>query len=1092
MRKQTLLPALLLAIAASVTPALSADAPPARERLLHGMDSTEGLGAGGWKFEKAGVEMSPAGVAPKLGSGSVRFRGVAAIAGAKGDFHLTDQLPGNFVKLGMWVYLSEDSNVSELGFQLWDANGEGLTEKIPADWLGWRHIELDAGSSKIVPAWKQPDQNGVLEQPIRALNLAWFAKEPGPSHLEVDALTGVFGDTGEPVAPLDLKIELPRSTAARAPMGGSLVLHNSTGKPLQATGEYTLISNPQLISVPVADPVHGLDIARGAKAWTIDKDGEAPDPTLTDGLVFTNREIAWGNTEAEVKQRIDLGAPHKVTKLAIFPTDANWLWNAEVSASMDGTSFQVIPGMEKLDLFKRWTGLEAVCAAPVEARFIQLRYFKEGEAPKRFSLPNEIQIYDGISAEDKVIPELGGTVAKGKFSVEVPARSFAVHPLKEISLPEDGAYLLRVEVAGGGLSVSSQKAVITSPAPNKPEDAAASRFGINASSFDLADEWGPFGFGWVRFENMKWLMFSPSPGEFRFDGSVGPWQIRFDEFMKRYNACGMKVLPYIFMVPEYATSAGPEANKKMRASFPPKDPAEYGEAVFQVVARYGSNKVPADKLKSPDKLTGLNQIGAVEIWNEPNLNPKPDAGWGAWAGPLDQFWPVFRVGAEAAKAADPKLPVTSPGMAGLTLEVLEPLRKFQYPDGKTPLDFMDILNVHYYSGRQTPETATKDANVVRQGDEQSAITYPVNLRELIDWRNLYLPGKPIWLTETGYDSSGSHGIDERLQAARIPRVTLMALAAGVDKVFIYREAGSTPSQHAAAGLLRNDSSPKPSYFSVATLLRELAGLAQGPSPKLADPDPNIWLYAWETPKGKVLTAWTVNGEATLSLGAGECEVVDSFGGRRKVSGKAIPVGEFPVYIHGVGGWPEVAARLAAAKEAEAKRAAAEKTATSLRALLFDFGPADQVGILRGLGAPRNFSAVTGETAFASGLGFGFEKVPVICQEKKWMKDLLERDSCRLDKNNQFVFDVPPGKYTLTLSAGSIGAGVQALISLEGATKADGSAAAFEFGDKTPPQSAEVLVSSPRVRLSTDRLADLRWMTLVESDGKSPDSGKGKP
>lgn len=1081
MKNQTLLAALAFAVAGTFGAAIGADAPPAVERLINAMDSTGGLRAGGWRFEKAAVEMSPADIPPKLGSGSVRFRGEAAIAGAKGDFHLCDQLPGNFQKLALWVYLSEDSNVSELGFQLWDANGEALIERIPADWQGWRKIELDAGSKTITQAWKQPDQNGTLEQPIRSLNLAWFAKEPGPSHLDVDALTGVFGEPEKASAPLESKIELPPTAAAQAPLGGSLVLQNSTGKAIQAKVEYTLVSNPQLVAVPVADPVHGLDIAHGAKAWTIDQDGKEPEPTLTDGLAFTNREIPWDNNgHGDVTQLIDLGAAHKVSKIAIFPTDANWLWNAEVSASMDGKTFRVIPGMEKLDLFKKWNGLDALPAAPVEGRFIQVRYFKDGEPPKRLSLPNEIQVFGGINSADKAVPELGGVAAKGSFSVDVPARSFTVRPLKEISIPEAGAYLLRVELMANGAYSAAQETIITTPAPNKPADASTSRFGINASSADLADGWGPFGFGWVRFENMKWMMFSPSSGEFRFDGSVSPWMVRFDDLMKRYNACGMKVLPYIFMVPEYATSAGPEANKKMRASFPPKDPADYGEAIFQVVARYGSNKVPADKLKTPDKLTGLDQISAVEIWNEPNLNPNPDAGYGAWAASLDKFWPVFRAGAEGSKAADPKLPVTSPGMAGLTLEVVEPFRQYRYPDGKTPLDFMDILNVHYYSGRQPPEIATKDSNVVRQGDEQSALTYPDDLRELISWRNHYAAGKPIWLTETGYDSSGDHGTNERLQAARLPRVTLLALAAGVDKVFIYREQGSTPSQHASAGLVRNDTSLKPSYFSVATMLRELAGMAQGPSPRLPDPDPNIWLYAWETPKGKVLAAWTVNGVGTLSLGAGECEVVDSFGGHKKVSGKPIAVGEFPVYIHGAGDWPEVAARAAAAKEAIAKRDAREQKLAALRTILFDFGPADQVGILHGFGPPRTFSAVTGETAYSSGSGFGFEKVPVLCQEKKWMKDLLERDSCRLDKSNAFLFDVPPGKYALTLSAGSLGPGSQARISLEGATKADGSAAVFEIGEKTPPQSAEILVTAPKVRLTTDNYADLRWMSLVES------------
>ncbi len=1090
MKKTALLAA--FALIGAVASTFCADAPPASGRLLHAMDSTDGLRAGGWRLSKATVEMSPASITPKLGSGAVSFSGEAEIAGAKGDFHLSDKLPGNFQKLAVWVYLSEDSNVSEIGLQLWDANGEGLIERIPADWQGWNLVEFHAEGGNIVPAWKQPEQNGTLDQPIRSLNLAWFTREPGPTHIDVDALTGVFSEPENPAVPLEVKLELPPSVVARAPLGGSLVLQNSTGKAIQAKAEYALISNPQLVSVPVADPVHGTDIAHGAKAWSIVKDREEPEPTLTDGLNFTNREIDWDNNgHGEVSQRIDLGAPHKITKIAIFPTDANWIWNAEVSASMDGKNFQAIPGMEKLGLFKHWTGLDAIPTAPVEGRFIQVRYFKDGEPPKRISLPNKIEVFDGMNAADKVVPELGGIVTKGNFAFEVPAHGFALQSLKEIILPEDGAYILRVGVTADGAFYPAQRTVLTTPPPNKPADAGNSRFGINAASPDLADDWGSFGFGWARFENMKWAMFSPAAGEFRFDGSVAPWNVGHDDLLRRYNESGMKVLPYIFIVPDYATSAGPDV-KKLRASFPPKNPAEYGEAVFQVVARYGSNKVPDDKLKTPDKLSGLNQIGAVEIWNEPNLNPNSDATWGAWAAPLDKFWPVFRAGAEAAKAADPKIPVTSPGMAGLTLEVIEPFRQYRYPDGKTPLDFMDILNVHYYSGRQPPEIATKDANVVRQGGVESAFTYPDDLRALISWRDLYAAGKPIWLTETGYDSAGSHGIDERLQAARIPRVTLLALAAGVDKVFIYREQGSTPSQHAAAGLVRDDLTLKPSYFSVATMLRELSGLSQGPSQRLPDPDPNIWLYAWETPKGIVLTAWTVKGDATLSLGSGECEVVDSFGGRRKVDGKSISLGDFPVYIHGAGDWPEVRQRIAAAGEAVAKQAAGAQKLASLRTVLFDFGTADQIGILRGFGPPRNFSVVTEESAYSSETGFGFEKIPVVTQDKKWMKDPLEQDSCRMEQGNTFNFAAQPGKYAFSLSAAPVGAGSQVRISIEGATKADGSEAVFEFGDKSPPQSAEILVQSPALRLVSDARTDLRWMKLIESSGESTAPEKSKP
>ena len=43
-------------------------------------------------------------------------------------------------------------------------------------------------------------------------------------------------------------------------------------------------------------------------------------------------------------------------------------------------------------------------------------------------------------------------------------------------------------------------------------------------------------------------------------------------------------------------------------------------------------------------------------------------------------------------------------------DVVEPLRTFQYPDGKRPLDFVDVINVHFYSGQEPPETCKTDGN----------------------------------------------------------------------------------------------------------------------------------------------------------------------------------------------------------------------------------------------------------------------------------------------------------------------------------------------------------------------------------------------
>jgi hypothetical protein len=230
----------------------------------------------------------------------------------------------------------------------------------------------------------------------------------------------------------------------------------------------------------------------------------------------------------------------------------------------------------------------------------------------------------------------------------------------------------------------------------------ARRFGINSSdpSRWMAENMRRAGFGYVRFENAKWMMYMPSPDGVAFDGSVGPWHVNHDAILSGYQSVGMHVLPYVFQVPTWAQNA-PEGAKNPY-NYPPKNNADYGEAIFQIVARYGNNKVDPSLLKSDDKKTGLGWINAVELWNEPNLN---DPGWGPWVGTMEQYFETMRAGVEGARRADPKLPVTSAGWAGINLETVGQMAEYKYADGKTPLDLVDVINVHFYSGRDEPEIA---------------------------------------------------------------------------------------------------------------------------------------------------------------------------------------------------------------------------------------------------------------------------------------------------------------------------------------------------------------------------------------------------
>jgi hypothetical protein len=132
-------------------------------------------------------------------------------------------------------------------------------------------------------------------------------------------------------------------------------------------------------------------------------------------------------------------------------------------------------------------------------------------------------------------------------------------------------------------------------------------------------------------------------------------------------------------------------------------------------------------------------------------------------------------------------------------------------------------------------------------------------------------------------------------------------------VFVYREKGSDPGLHAASGLLREDGSMKPSWFTYATLIRALDGASEGR--RLAHADPNVRLYAWRRGGEVVLSAWAVEGEAALALDLGRCTLTDAFGARGEADvskNKPLPLSAFPVYLTGFSD-PQALERLTGAR-----------------------------------------------------------------------------------------------------------------------------------------------------------------------------------
>lgn len=987
----------------------AAAAPQLQSRLLNVIDTP--TYAGTWNVEHCRAELA-ADLPPKAGAAAVRISGTAVHAGGKVDIPLFDgELPGCRA-LAVWVYATPESNVADVGFQVKDAKGEALLVRIPVDWTGWKQVEVDPTVAAFTPAYAQKEQDGQVDQPLQAVHVIWFAAAPGPTSLIIDGLTARTerraGEVGLRLRCIGADVAEPGKT-----LDQRLLVENFADTACTAEISYALQVNPALDDSVPPDPNLGFDHALGCKnTFTVDgKDmGEAK---LCDGDENSAAEAPWGGAYEEAVATVDLGELRQVIAVQWRSGDANWLWKVDVAASADGTTFTPVDGVQDIDMHAKWGRQKLPWpTAPVPARLLRFRFHDNGKENKCIRLPASLMIFDGAANDRVAVPATGEKVAAGKVSVTVPAQAYSEVTVAGTDPLGTGAYLLGLEA-----DLAGRKEVRWSPLFVRPADTVDSertrRFGINASDLAVAEEMRRCGFGWVRFENAKWQMFCTAPDAYAFDGTVMPWRVNHDAFFADYQKRGMKVLPYVFQPPEWATSA-PKDVKRNRDGYPPEKPADYGEAIFQMVARYGNATVDPAKLLTKDKKSGLQWIGAVELWNEPNLN---DPGWGPFVGPISRYFEVMRAGAEGARRADPSLPVSSCGWAGIGLEVIGQMSQFKYPDGKTPLELVDIVNVHFYSGREEPETCGWDPNVDRGSPATSGTTYPEQLADLVAWRDQLKPKAEIWLTETGNDVGGPIGRTERHQAGKVPRAVMIALAQGIDKVFIYRETGSDQKMHAGAGLLRNDLSVRPVWFTVATMLRQLQGFT-GRARRLPVADPRVWMFLWQDGARQLISAWTYDGKAKLGVDLGKASVCDAFGRVTAVEHTAdVELSEMPTYLTLTAAGPGFEKLLADAAVAATRRAAERAALANRPALLFDFGPTDQqLGVLKGYGLPRVYTAVDKDTVWNEERGYGFSEPAMSDECRTWKPDRLERDGCKFGPGNAFKFRLPAGRFRVRLSA----------------------------------------------------------------------------
>lgn len=318
----------------------------------------------------------------------------------------------------------------------------------------------------------------------------------------------------------------------------------------------------------------------------------------------------------------------------------------------------------------------------------------------------------------------------------------------------------------------------------------------------------------------------------------GPgWGFYFDEFYQQLRTAGIRVSPDLQGSALYIHDFNDSLvqHKPISPAEDAKNPVSYTEHadyLFQFAARYGKTAVSNTLLKlraGQPRLSGLGLTDYLENWNE------PDKWWftrGGYFTP-DEFAAMCSAdydGHEGAlgttkgmKNADPQMKMVMAGLASLNLEYVRCMKLWSdyNRQGGFPAD---VLNFHHYSENGSHGISPEEDNL------------KAKLTALVDYRNTWLPGKEIWLSEFGYDTNpestqAAVAIDTNdiyeVQGQWILRSFLAAAAAGIDKAFVFmlRDANAPdPNKYNSSGLTNekwNGQQPKKSWYYVNTLTSQL-------------------------------------------------------------------------------------------------------------------------------------------------------------------------------------------------------------------------------------------------------------------------------
>lgn len=250
--------------------------------------------------------------------------------------------------------------------------------------------------------------------------------------------------------------------------------------------------------------------------------------------------------------------------------------------------------------------------------------------------------------------------------------------------------------------------------------------------------WGRYDFSWRSLE---------ATGK-----GVLNWGVQ-DYAVAEANARGLHIYAGLGYTPTWASIAG-DANSR------PTNNQDWYDYVYAAVSRYKGS------------------IKYWEMWNEPNLTQ-------FWNGTRAQFIDLFKVGADAAHAADPDCMVLGPEISSAGQRTTWMTDLLQQAGNK-----IDIISFHQYDGGDYP------AGRLAQMDSM------YNTIVSLGYGN-----KPIWITESGF---ASDNIGDDAQGYYLTEMLAGMASRPWWKKFFWYQIWEGPTDR--SGLLYQDETPKPAWF----------------------------------------------------------------------------------------------------------------------------------------------------------------------------------------------------------------------------------------------------------------------------------------